>query len=354
MTANLLQRYRFLFSPLLSATAALFRVGVGLRHWSYRWGVVRSVPLKTKVVSIGNISAGGSGKTPLVAYLARRLAGEGKRVCVVTRGYRGKARALVALLPGERPARDWMEIGDEARWLQKELPAVPLVIHSKKYQAARWADQNLNPDVLLIDDGFQHQRLTRDFDLVMVTPDDLDPNNHLLPRGRLRERPQALARAGFIFLNATGGEDESLDLLDRIRRYAPETPLGWGYYTASEIVEVPSQKKLPVTALDGAPCLAFSGIGRPHGFAAVLARHRFHVVAEERFFDHYPYRKIDIQTLVAEARRVRAEFCVTTEKDAVRLAGLWTGELPLYAVRAKIVFAEGEERLWQLLKRLWA
>ncbi len=329
-------------AQLLDVPELVYRGIVTARDAGFRTGIFRSASVPARVISVGNLAAGGTGKTPLVALLASRLAAKGRRVAILTRGYGRSRRGLAALAPGETEA-DWRRIGDEPALLRRALPAVPMVIAADRVLGAREAIRRFAADTLILDDGFQHRWLARDLDLVLL--DALRPwdNGHLLPRGLLREPPAALARAHRVLLTADTPADWEAAAA-RVALWARGVPaagavrLPNGWFSLSSAPESIGPEdaggRLPPEGLAGARAVAFAGIARPERFRDMATRLGLEIAAFLTFRDHHPYTPSDLVAIAAAARQHRADLAVTTEKDAVRLRGLpLPAGLPFHVLR---------------------
>ena len=287
-------------SRILEAINALGRM-------LFATGLRRTVRAAVPVVSVGNIAVGGSGKTPLVAALARTLVAHGARPVILTRGYGRRGRGSVIV--HNEPDVSWERIGDEPALLARALPEVGIVIDADRVRGARLAIERLRATHLLLDDGFQHWRLARDLDVVAV--DDTDPLCRRSPR---REHPRALARASAIVLTGTVREPERA--IPEVRRYAPDCPI-----VITRVVPVALHlggEVLPPAVLAGREVLAFAGIATPGRFAATIGTLGAASIRLVRFPDHHPYRRAELDRLLADAA-VSGLLPVTTAKDAVRL-----------------------------------
>lgn len=311
-------------APLLGLPELLYRGAVAARDTGFRTGVLRSARVSARVISIGNLAAGGTGKTPLVALVAGHLTAMGRHVAVLTRGYGRTERGLRAVSPGVADD-EWGRIGDEPALLRRALPGVPIVVAADRVRAAREAMARFGADTLLLDDGFQHRWLARDLDVVLLDAHRPFDNGHLLPRGLLREPAAALARAHLAVLTA---DEPSMDWEAAAARIAPWTR---GQVVAGAVrvptcwLDLASEGRWAPDALAGVRAVAFAGIARPERFQATAERLGIRVVAFLSFRDHHRYRPFDMAAIAAAARRHGADAAVTTEKDAVRLSDV---ELP--------------------------
>ncbi len=288
---------------------------VGVRNALYgrRW--LRAQWLQGSVVSVGNISAGGSGKTPFVILLGELLQARGIRFDVLSRGYGRQTRGVLLVQPGGLP-RDF---GDEPLLIARRLQA-PVVVGEDRHEAGRFAESRFGTRIHLLDDGFQHRGLGRDFDIVLLTPEDA--RDRLLPEGRLREPVQSLARADAAVLIG-GASADSFPLAEkmvwRVRR---------GIVTDDISQQVRSR---PVV---------FCGIARPRNFVLQLRAAGVDPVAEAFFRDHHAYTEKDVRDLLELRQRSRATGIITTEKDAVNLGPYLAALAPLAVVRVTMELAD--------------
>ena len=308
-------------AQLLDVPELLYRAVTAARDAGFRSGVFRGSHVPARVVSIGNLVAGGSGKTPLVALVTERLMAMGRRVAILSRGYGREARGRIAVSP-EDPAMDWRQIGDEPALLRRLLPGVPMVIGADRAAAAREAIRRFGPDTLVMDDGFQHRWLARDVDAVLL--DALHPldNGHLLPRGLLREPPQALARAHLLVLSADRAPDDWQAAAARVALWSRGVPVAGAVRVPIAWRDLGVGGHMSPEGLAGCRAVAFAGIARPSRFRDMVARLGVEVAAFISFRDHHRYSPFDLGEVAAAARRHGARVLVTTEKDAIRLAGV--------------------------------
>ncbi len=295
--------------------------------WRRRWyarDASRVRRLARPVVSVGNLRAGGSGKTPVVAHLARLLSAQGERPAILSRGY-GRRRSggdVVVVSDGQQILADYQSSGDEPLMLARALPFVPIVVGADRFASGTLAERQLGATVHVLDDGFQHVALARDADLLLV--DDSDLTERVLPVGRLREPVANAAVADALLVTAAEGVD--------VARIAS----AMGVATAFRVV----RRLGPALPLRGAPrpvvrsdrVAAFAGIARAHRFFDDLVQHGWQVVESVSFRDHHPYTQRDFDRVVATARAAGAVALLTTEKDAVRLEAIDCTAMPLASV----------------------
>ncbi|MEX0677172.1 MAG: tetraacyldisaccharide 4'-kinase [Pirellulales bacterium] len=321
----------------LAALAVPYTAAVRMRNRRYDAGRAPVTRLEVPVVSVGNITLGGTGKTPTVEWLARWFAGRGVRVGVVSRGYRSKEG---------RP-------NDEALELAQKLPDLAHVADTDRVRGARQAVGRFGCQLLLVDDGFQHRRLARDFDLVLI--DALEPFGfgHVFPRGTLREPLSGWARADALMLTRADMVDAPgrAEIREHVTRYAPAAL--WLEAThAPQALLSASGAEQPLETLAGQRIAAFCGIGNPAGFRHSLAHCRYQVAASVEFADHMHYTPEDIREIArwADALDVAAVLC--THKDLVKVGEHWTCNIPLWALAIRLEILAGQAPFEAALGRL--
>jgi len=331
------------WTDLLLPLSPLYRAAVTARAHGYARGWLRSVRLAVPVVSVGNVTFGGTGKTPTVIALARDLVRRGRRPAVLTRGFRRATEEPLVLL-GPDHGEPVERTGDEPAELARRLPGVPIVIDADRVRGGRRAVE-LGAGVLLLDDGFQHLRIARDLDLVLIDAGDPWGGGRLPPRGRLREPVAALARASALLV--TKVPEDHRRVVHEIEATATAAGCSAPVLAARlavERVRTGDGWRLP-QALAGRRVLAFAGLGRPGGFAELLQASGADIVATRWFADHHHYGDEELRSLLAEAQALDATP-VTTGKDAVKLAP----DAPVWEVEVAMAPLDGSwDGLWRLL-----
>jgi tetraacyldisaccharide 4'-kinase len=332
--------WRYLLLPL----APIYRGAVFARAAAYRRGWIRSVGLEVPVISIGNLSFGGTGKTPIAIALARDLARLGRRPAVLTRGYKRLADHQIVVM-GPEPRHGVAEVGDEPLEIARRLPGVPVVVDADRARGGAEA-QRLGADVLLLDDGFQHLRLERDLDVVVIDAGDPWGGGALPPRGRLREPLTALERAdGVVIAKAPSDWRPVVAEIEKtLDRVAPRLQVFVSRLRPSR-VHLPAEGWRDPAVLQGRRVVAFAALGRPGGFATTLAEAGAEIVSTHWFPDHHVYTDHEVAEVVAEAAAADA-VPVTTAKDAVKLPS----DVAALIVEAVAEPVEGSwNGLWRLL-----
>lgn len=343
----------FLFSSAYGGVQRLRR-----NVYSRRW--LASSRLPCKVVSVGNLEVGGTGKTPMTAYLAEVFQQMGRRVAVISRGYKGTGagdRHIVS--DGKRLLMGTRQSGDEAQLLAGQLRSVPVLIGRDRYQVGMIAVGQFQPDIVILDDGFQHLRLRRDLDLVLLDNDRPFGNGHLLPRGSLREPVDALIAAdGIVFTRSGRNCRPGAELADFL---PPETPVFHSIHKPF-LAAAPGggldgeARRLPLPVyhdfdrLRNARLAAFSGIARNDAFRRTLVEKGAKVVAFHAFGDHHCYSRREIERITSEARQAGADLLATTEKDLVRLPPAFPWPLELVVVGIRIDFGDQDAAFRNFLR----
>lgn len=296
---------------------------VATRNALYQRKLISAHSLRGPVVSIGNLSAGGSGKTPFVLLLGELLKDRGMKFDVLSRGYGRKSRGVLLVDPAGLPQM----FGDEPLLIARKLQ-VPVILGEDRFEAGKFAEERFGPRLHLLDDGFQHRSLARDFDIVLVTPQDAA--DRLLPAGRLREPLTSLRRADAIVL-ASGASPDSFPL---------ESKLVWRVRRGIDAPNIPPRP------------IVFCGIARPQNFILQLRTAKIEPVAEAFYRDHHPYTQKDIRELLELQQRSEAGGFITTEKDAINLGPYLSALNPLAVVPVRMELAEAANAVDTMLRKI--
>ena len=338
---------------LLAGPGLLYRGAVALRNALYDSGRLRAHRLPCAVVSVGNLSVGGTGKTPLASHLAGLLRDAGYRVGVLSRGYRrigGGSSLLVS--DGAALLADAPSAGDEPYLIARDNPSVPVAVGADRIEAARLLLAHHAAEVLVLDDGYQHRRLARDLDLLLLDGRDPWGNGKMLPLGPLREPLPAMKRADAIILTRSDGRAPR-GLEEALGRHNPGAALFHCRLEPGTFVRLDGES-VAARSLQGFAAYAFSGIARPERFEDDLRSLGVRLAGARRFRDHHRYSRRHLGDLAREARERGAEVMVTTEKDLVRIAAAPEGAPPLYALTLRVRFADGPDLAGFILDRLRA
>lgn len=308
--------YGNLLLLFLTPLAWLYSLAVRLRAELYRFGILNTLRLPRPVVSIGNITVGGTGKTPVTAYIARFLLEQGLRVAVLSRGYGGSLEGQTCVVSdGKTIMLSALESGDEPYLLASTVPGLMVVIGTDRYAAGLLAIQQLSPDIFLLDDGFQHLRLHRDLNILLMDFSRPFGNSLTLPAGILREPMAAMCRADLIiFTRAHEGAAISTN--------AHGIPACISSHTITDLLPLSGGTPVPFSHCLGHKVLAFAGIADPYSFFEGLRAKGMNLVQGLHFPDHVVYSKERCNEITDAMRTSGADFLITTEKDGVKLKGV--------------------------------
>jgi tetraacyldisaccharide 4'-kinase len=315
--------------------AGLYSLGARGRRALYDRGWRQPRRLPCPVLSIGNLTVGGTGKTPLTAWLAGHFQAAGCRLAILSRGYGGEAKGVNVISDGSRILLKPPQAGDEACLLARKLPGIPVVTGADRYLAGRRAWEAFRPELILLDDGLQHFQLHRDLDVVLLDAGRPFGNGRLLPRGPLREPVRTLARPLVLVLTRYRPHRHQ-GIWEAMVASFPAAAVVRAAFELSPAVKHPGSQAVSLEALGGRPLAALAGLARPEAFAADLRERGLELRHFFRFPDHHPFSRDELSEVVASARRLGAEGLVTTEKDWMRLAESWNFDLPLYVVPLEV------------------
>jgi tetraacyldisaccharide 4'-kinase len=345
-----------LFGAFLQLCSYLFSGIVQLRLWLYRNRILHDHPLGCLVVVVGNLTVGGTGKTPVVEMFAKALRDRGRKVAILSRGYKSKAPPLWQkwwfwlnhteepppriVSDGEKVLLDSEVAGDEPFMLARNLPGVVVLVDKNRVKAGAYAIKRFGCDTLVLDDGFQYLPLKGRLNLLLVDKTNPFGNGFLLPRGILREPVKHLQRASYVFLTKSKGvRDEELEAL--IQKFNPTAEIIECAHKPQYLQRVDTGERIPLTALAGRKVGALSGIAAPESFEAFLRETGAKLIYTRRFLDHYRFTHEDLDGVFVEAQQAGVEIMVTTEKDAVRIEAGEKFPVPCYYLRLEIEILRG-------------
>jgi len=354
----------WVLAPLIPL-ASFYGLAMRARAALYARGLLTQYTLPCRVMSIGNLTVGGTGKTPVVIALASALRDRGYRVGVVSRGYkRSSADEIVEVSDGQAVLGNPGETGDEPWLIAQRCPGVSVAVGADRAAVGRYLIGRHHVDTLIMDDGYQHMALRRDTNILVMDAGAPFGNGYLLPRGRLREPLSAMARATAVLVTRASQAARLDALKAAVCAVAPSVPVWVTDFAPCALVPVGGSTTVEPSVLKGERVLAVSGIGNPASFQALLETVGATVAEHCVFPDHHAYSLEDVQTVRQVAARAGAARIVTTEKDAVKLAGLVSSPSPLegepvlslaeegrargdfWAVRIDLVWIEGQEE-WE-------
>ncbi len=347
---------------VLKGLSVVFAAVVSIRGLFYRIGLLRRYPLGTQVISIGNVTAGGTGKTPVTELFARTLAAKGRKVAILSRGYRRKEAPLwkrlltgvvtppLVVSDGRRILLDSETGGDEPYMLASNLPGVAVVVDRNRVKAGRYAVKRLGCDTLILDDGFQYQKLRHSVEVVLVDSTNPIGNGNMLPRGILREPARHLKRADIVFLTKCRGDVSAARAL--VRRYNAKAAIVECNHAPKVLKDVWSRESFPLDFLQGKTLCTLSGIASPKGFENSLRHMGAKVVWCERYADHHRYQPAEILYALNRTADMGADALVTTEKDAVRFPRFETTPVKCLYLRIAIEILSGAEHFDAMINRI--
>lgn len=344
------------FGAFLQLCSYLFNGIVQLRLWLYRHRIFRDQPLGCLVVVVGNLTVGGTGKTPVVEMFARALRDRGRKVAILSRGYKSKAPPLWQkwwfwlnhteepppriVSDGDKVLLDSEMAGDEPFMLARNLPGVVVLVDKNRVKAGAFAIKKFGCDTLVLDDGFQYLPLKGRLNLLLVDKTNPFGNGFLLPRGILREPVKHLQRASYVFLTKSKGvRDVELETL--IQKFNPGAEIIECAHKPQYLQRLDTGERLPLTALAGRKIGALSGIAAPESFEAFLRETGAKLIYTRRFLDHYRFTHEDLAGVFGDAADAGVEIMITTEKDAVRIAASEKFPMPCYYLRLEIEILRG-------------
>lgn len=345
------------FRACMWSASQLFSLIVQARLWLYRQRILRNHPLGCLVVVVGNLTVGGTGKTPVVEKFARSLAEKGRKVAILSRGYKSRAepmwrrwwRTIVTGMepPPPRVVSDGTTVlldsdvaGDEPYMLARNLPGVIVLVDKNRVKAGHYAIRKFGCDTLVLDDGFQYLPMKGRLNLLLVDSTNPFGNGHLLPRGILREPVKHIKRASYIFLTKSNGRrDAELEAL--IRRHKPEADIIECAHQPKYLQDLVTGERRELAHLKGARVGAFSGIAVPESFESFLRRYGANLIYTRRFLDHHRFSEDELDRICEQVVGANLDYLVTTEKDAVRIAEGRKFPLPIYYLRLEIEILSG-------------
>ncbi len=329
-----------------------YEVAARLRLWGYARGWFQTHRLPRPVISIGNLTMGGTGKTPVVMYVVDRLIAQGKRVAILSRGYRRRSKAPQLLVSdGQQVLVGPEEAGDEPYLMARRCPHAVVAVGADRYALGQWVLSRLPVDCFVLDDGFQHVQLHRDVDLLLVDATDTAGLRAALPVGRLREPLSAAARASAVLITRVDREEAGEQVWRQLVQACPAlpSPVCVGF-TAEEFRRIGGDEGRPRDAFRGRSAVIFSGIGNAGSFHAVVAELGITVIETLAFPDHVHYTHAMMETIRARAHAGGVDLLVTTEKDADKVAPFLNADDACWAIRLRTQIISGQERLERLLR----
>lgn len=321
---------------------------IDLRNRFYDEGKIKSERLEADVISVGNITIGGTGKTPVVEYLAQFLSEEGKVVGILSRGYKRKSKGTVLVSDGERIFADVLQAGDEPYLLAKRLKGVPIVVDNNRYRGGKFALERFQIDCFILDDGFQHRRLWRNLDILLIDASRPFGYGKVLPAGLLREPLQNIKRAQLIWLTRVDQANALSEVITEVRKLT-SAPIVTSLHKPRRFINPNTSTILNLRDVKGKKAIAFTGIGNPFSFQKTLLSLGIELVDFLIYPDHYLYNSKDLHKIKSRFKGSGAELVITTEKDYLRLLSKGWMDLPLFFLDIQVELIKGRETLEQKL-----
>ena len=343
-----------LLRVIATLTAWFYDKVVTLRNLLFDRGVLRIRRLNCPVISVGNLTMGGTGKTPMVVWLANLFSKEGYRVGIVSRGYGGlDSSRVIVVSDGDNILAEQSVSGDEPLMLARRLQDIPVLCSSKRAEAAKAAVEKFKCNALILDDGFQHRYLARDLDIVMLDSRNPFGSGKLFPRGTLREKSAALARAQVLVLSRFDQSEDAEKNCHNLRRQWPNKAVITATHRPVRIFSAVDHGERPLTSLTELRLAAFAGIARPNDFFQSVQNLGARLVYTAALPDHYPLTSELLASLVREASNVSPELWLTTEKDWVRLPQVLPQDMELWVMAMEIdLDRDGSQLVGMVLKTL--
>lgn len=339
-----------LLSIFLWLVSLVYGLIIRFRIALYSWGILTKRNLPCFVISIGNITVGGTGKTPMTIYIAKMLEHQGYNVAIISRGYKGDAEDKGGIISdGKTLLMDVHAAGDEPLMMAVRLKNIPVLAGKRRFDMGMIAKRKFNCDIIVLDDGFQHLKLKRDIDIVLLESRYPLGNSFMLPRGTLREPVHGLNRADAFIMTRSDQTEKPID--PSIEDYLTERPVYKSYHTPYYF-KVDKGSVLPLkeittyhvsndfTEFENHTVLAFSGIAKNHYFKNTIERMGFFISDFMDYPDHYPYSKKDLDHIVLKANQLNIDSVITTEKDYMRIYRHLPLPINLFVVGVKITFED--------------
>jgi tetraacyldisaccharide 4'-kinase len=327
----------------------LYGIAVSLRRWFYKAGWIKARKLPARVISVGNLTVGGTGKTPMVIAIVQRLKERGYKTVILSRGYGGKAgRGAVMVSDGEKVYEGPEMVGEEPFLMAKRLPGTPVVVGSDRYRTGGFAFQRWGSDFMVLDDGFQYLGIEKDVSLLLVDATNPFGNGCLLPRGILREPVELLKSADGIVLTKVNLVKDAAGLSKKIQVMAGSVPVFQAALAPVRLIQYSTQTQFSLNDLKERKVVCFSGIGNPKTFRNILEQLGAKISKELIFRDHHVYTDQDEEAIGLAVKEAACDFVITTEKDIFKISKDAIEKLNLYVLMVELVIT-GNKEDWDTL-----
>jgi len=356
-----------IYGGLLYCLSFIFEGIARLRFYMYNKRILRDAPLGCLVVVVGNLTVGGTGKTPIVEKFAKSLADRGRKVAILSRGYKSKSDSTFnkiirwfthgespkprVVSNGDKVLLDSSVAGDEPFMLARNLPGVIVIVDKNRVRAGHYAITEFGADTLILDDGFQYLPLRGQLQLLLVDKTNPFGNRRLLPRGILREPVSHLKRASYIFLTKSDGEKD-FELEQTIRQYNKTAEIIECAHKLRYLVDFSTNERFELSYLKDKKIACFSAIAAPESFERFLREFGAKLVYKKRFLDHHRFTEDELNEVFLNAKNAGAEFIVTTEKDSVRIDSAYKSVIPFYYTKLEIEILSGTEDFNKAVERI--
>lgn len=359
-----------MITGLLFLASRVYRNLVQLRLWMYANRVIRNRAIGCLVVSIGNLTCGGTGKTPVVEIFAKTLSRKGRKVAILSRGYRSRDRSLWdkirkkfssrkmevpprVVSDGKNLLLNSMTAGDEPYMLASNLKDVCVLVDKDRVKSGLYAIDEFQADTLVLDDGFQYLNLMSHINILLVDSTSPFDNHHVLPRGLMREPIKNISRADYIFLTKSDGSPRLRHLKAFIRKHNRRAEIIECCHRPQYLEDVFERgTRFPLSDLKGRKVASLSAIANPASFNGFLTQHGADLVFKRHYADHHRYRQQEMIDFVNDAKAAGAELILTTEKDAVRMPRLDRRDIPILFLRIEIDILSGQENFDECISRI--
>lgn len=359
-----------MITGLLFLASRVYRNLVQLRLWMYENRVIRNRAIGCLVVSIGNLTCGGTGKTPVVEIFAKTLSRKGRKVAILSRGYRSRDRSLWdkikkkfssrkmevpprVVSDGKNLLLNSMTAGDEPYMLASNLKDVCVLVDKDRVKSGLYAIDEFQADTLVLDDGFQYLNLMSHINILLVDSTSPFDNHHVLPRGLMREPIKNISRADYIFLTKSDGSPRLRHLKAFIRKHNRRAEIIECCHRPQYLEDVFERgTRFPLSDLQGRKVASLSAIANPASFNGFLTQHGADLVFKRHYADHHRYRQQEMIDFVNDAKAAGAELILTTEKDAVRMPRLDRRDIPILFLRIEIDILSGQENFDECISRI--
>lgn len=332
----------------LAILSNLYFLGYLLKNFIYQAEFVPPQKLAARVVSVGNLTSGGTGKTPCVIFLAKIFLQKNKKVAILSRGYRRKRHKIDIFSDVHQSQTNWEEVGDEPFLMSQKLPSTRFLLGANRIRSGKKAIRHLGAEILILDDGFSYWRLEKDLEVLLLDVNSMVTPGKLLPSGNLREPFSNHKKADLIIFT---GDTFSSSYKEKY--WFENKPLLWGEKKVTQIIEIPSEKKVEIKLLKNKKLVSFCGLAQPQSFHKTLEKLELNVIKHFDFTDHFYYTKKELENIIQQARGLEAEGLITTEKDRLKIERFLPLKLLVFVVQIEFRILKGQEKLTEIINNLW-